>query len=204
MKRRDVLWIALIWIAALGFGATVAVSYADDHPRIETAALTGSLAVFWGGMATGLYVLIRRNVHDRHDVLWIAGIWIPLLGASAVLGAATGNFYGAGFAVGIIGALLTGSYFDHRRGALRARAEAVEEDLRRFRPCPKCKARMLRAADSCPICHSPSTPWIRHGGLWWMLDGDGKWHWWDEEAGGFEPYRASGRSANARAADPHV
>lgn len=185
MNRYDRLWIALIWIVAVGWGAALGYD-TDADPRSKvTVALV--LAAVDGALATGLYVAARRNLHDRRDVLWMTGIWVPLLGVIAIVLVAAGpeHSYNAGFVVGVIGCLLTGWHLDRRRRERKARMKA----LRKLRPCPKCGEDMLREADTCPECHARSTPWIQQGDLWLTPDENGTWQRWNEAGERFEPYR---------------
>ncbi len=181
MKRRDIWWIAAIWFVASSFSAWAASSADRDH-----VAVAAVLTAINGSMATGLYLWARRNVHDRRDVLWIAGIWGSLLvPVSIVLAVAPDHSYNAGFAVGVVGFLLTGWYLDRRR---RER-KAVEKAQRKLRPCPKCGEYMPRAGETCPECHARSTPWIPQGGAWWALAENGAWLRWNEAGERFEPHQ---------------
>jgi hypothetical protein len=195
MKRQDVPWIAAIWAVAFVLSALLAASADEDQ-----VVAAGVLTAINGSMATGLYVWARRNVHDRRDVLWIAGIWALLLGATIVLGAAFGNWHNAGLVTGFVGFFVTGWYLDRRR---RER-KAIEKAQRKLRPCPKCGEYMPREDERCPGCHARSTPWIRQGGLWWTQDEDGAWQRWNEAGQRFEPHRGPGAPATDHGVEPAV
>ncbi len=185
MKRRDVVWIAAIWIVALCLAPTVPAFFADDDPKTNDAAAGFILAAFLGAVATGLYVYVRRRSRSRSDVLAIAALWVVLLGAAVVLAAATGHSYGAGFVVGVVGYGLTlwVQRTQKRRRDLRLAAAQPK------RRCPACAEPMPRGANVCALCESDSAPWTLHEGVWWVRSGSGEWQWFDEDAGFLRWYR---------------
>jgi len=166
MNRRDIRWIAGIWIVMI-LAATVAAFLGDDDP----VALFVLAAVF-GALATGLYVFVRRWTRGRNprDIRWIGGIWVLMAGVAIVLALVTGQPSGSGFVATLIGFALTATYRWYRW---------------RRRPCPDCGAHMPSDAYFCLRCGSVSTPWIRDDGVWWVRGPDDTWHWLDERTGTF-------------------
>jgi hypothetical protein len=126
----------------------------------------------------------------RRLKLEVAALWVGLFGATFVLALATGDSAGAGQTIGVIGAVLTPWFIRHRRRRLEAWERASAERLQAMRPCPGCTGHMRREADTCPACRTRSTPWIRQGGHWWMLNRDGNWQRWNEAGERFEPHQA--------------
>jgi hypothetical protein len=175
MKRRDIAWIAAIWIVALGLAVTVAAFFADDDPETNDAAAAFILAALLGALATGLYVYVRRQSWDRRGVFVVATLWVFLLAAIGVPGVMTGNGYVAGLTVGLVGGLLTGAYLDRSRECRQA-LQAPK------RTCPKCRDHMPREATTCPFCWRDSTPWTFHAGFWWVRTRPTGWQWLDERA----------------------
>ncbi len=175
MKRRDIWWIAGIWLAALVFAATVAVIERDDDPATDITLAAFAVAAVFGALATGLYVFVRRWIRDRdrRDVRWIAGIWVLMAGVAIVLAVVTGQPSYSGFVVALIGFALTATYRWSRW---------------RRRPCPDCGARMPSDQFYCPRCGSRSTPWIRNEDVWWVRGPDGTWQWLDERTGTFRSH----------------
>jgi hypothetical protein len=180
MKRRDIAWIAAIWIVALGLGPTVAALLADDDPETNDAAAAVILAAFLGALGTGLYVYVRRQSWDRRDVFVVATIWVFLLAAIGVPGGMTGNGYVAGLAVGFVGALLSGAYLDRSRERRRASQPAAD---RTERTCPRCDGHIGPEASTCAFCGRALMPWTFHAGFWWRQMGPTRWQWLDEAAG---------------------
>jgi hypothetical protein len=185
MKRRDVVWIAAIWIVALCVAPTVPAFFADDDPKTNDAAAGFILAAFLGAVATGLYVYFRRHSRNRSGVLVIAALWVGLLGAGIVLAAATGHSYGAGFVVGLGGYGLTVCVQRTQKYRGGSRVAAAQPTRR----CPACAEPMPREASVCELCERASAPWTLHEGVWWVRSGSGEWQWFDEDAGFLRSYR---------------
>jgi hypothetical protein len=180
MNRRDLLWIVVIWIVALGLAATVPAFFADDDPKTNDAAGAFILAALLGAVATGLYVYARRQSWDRRDVLVVATLWVFLLGTVIPPGVMTGNTYLAGLAAGFVGALLTGAYLDRSRERRRAEQAAPPGPRR---TCPRCEGHMSPESSTCPFCSLVLTPWTLRAGFWWRQAGSTGWQWLDEPAG---------------------
>jgi ribosomal protein L32 len=186
MNRRDLVWIALVWIVSLSVGTTVAAVLKDDDPTTNDALAAVIAAASFGGTGTGLYVYGRRESWDRRDVLSLAVIWVPLLGAAILATVATGQSYGAGFVIGVVGFVVTGSYLDQSRKRRRAQQAATAQPIR---TCPHCGTHMHYEVRICSQCGADSPRWTFDGGVWWTRSATGERQWLDESAGYLRSYR---------------
>jgi peptidoglycan/LPS O-acetylase OafA/YrhL len=154
MKRRDILWIAVIWMVLLTVAAAVTAFFPDpdDDPATNDTVGYWLFAGVLGALATGLYVLVRRRPQNRRDILWIAGIWTAVFALAGTAAAAfpdddprTDDASGAGALAAIVGGLATALYL-----FVRERSQARElRDVPR-RQCPSCAAVMPLEASRCP------------------------------------------------------